>query len=51
MGIKYGIYLNNKLEKGHSGATKTFTNEGSLSQKEDFEIENVEVWGIDNDDF
>lgn len=49
MGTKYGIFLNNTLEKGHSGETKTFGNP-QLSVKEDFEIEDVEVWGIDEND-
>lgn len=47
MGLGYGIYLNNKLEKGSSAATRTFGNTAPLSQSENFEVENIEVWGID----
>ena len=51
MGQGYGIFLNNKLEKGSSAATRTFGNAGSLSQAENFEIDNIEVWGIDETDY
>lgn len=51
MGEGYGIFLNNKLEKGSSAGTRTFGNTGPLSLKENFEIENIEVWGIDENDY
>lgn len=48
MGFKYGIFLKNDLDKGSTAATKTFGNEGPLSRKEDFLVEEVEVWGVDS---
>ena len=46
MGFKYGIYVNKTLERGSSSETKTFGNP-MLSRKEDFEVEEIEVWAPD----
>lgn len=40
--------MNRNLEKGSSAATNTFGNTQPLSAKEDFHIDEVEVWGVDN---
>ena len=47
MGFKYGIYVKNDLDKGSSSGTKTFGNSEKLSKKEDFFIEEIEIWGVD----
>ena len=47
MGFKYGIYIKNDLDKGSSSSTKTFGNPEKLSKKEDFFIDEVEIWGVD----
>lgn len=49
MGSKYGIFINSVLEKGFSAATETFGNTEPLSLKEDFIVENIEVWGLENE--
>ena len=51
MGTGYGIFMNNKLEKGSSASTRTFGNPSSLSRSEHFEIDSIEVWGIDETDY
>lgn len=38
MGIKYGLFLRNTLDKGSSAQSFTFGNSESLSKKEDFTI-------------
>jgi hypothetical protein len=47
MGFKYGIFVKNDLDKGSTAKTSTFGNPDILSKKEDFYIDEVEVWGID----
>jgi len=47
MGIKYGLFLRNTLDKGNSSSTLTFGNEEGLSAKEDFLIDEVELWTVD----
>jgi hypothetical protein len=39
MGVKYGLFLKNTLDKGSSSQSYTFGNTESLSKKEDFIIE------------
>ena len=48
MGLKYGIYIDSNLEKGFSSPTDTFGNTESLSLHEDFLVENIEIWGLEN---
>lgn len=48
MGFKYGIFLRNDLDRGSSSSTITFGNPQGLSKKEDFLVEEVELWGIDS---
>ena len=47
MGFKYGIFLKNDMDKGSTATTHTFGNKGILSKKEDFYVDEVEVWAID----
>ena len=46
MGFKYGIFLKNDLTKGSTAPTSTFGNKQRFSKKEDFMVEEVEVWGV-----
>lgn len=48
MGVKYGLFVRNTMDKGSSSATYTFGNTESLSKKEDFTVEEVELWTVDN---
>ena len=48
MGFKYGIFLKNDLDKGSTAPTSTFGNKEGLSKKEDFLVEEVEIWGVDS---
>ena len=47
MGFKYGIFVKNDLDKGSTANTTTFGNKEILSKKEDFYVDEVEVWGLD----
>lgn len=38
MGVKYGLFIRNTIDKGSSAASYTFGNNESLSKKEDFII-------------
>ena len=48
MGTKYGIYVNSTLEKGFSAPTDTFGNTEPLSLHEEFMIDNIEIWGLED---
>ena len=39
MGVKYGLFIKNTMDKGSSSATFTFGNAEGLSKKEDFTVE------------
>ena len=47
MGFKYGIFIKNDFDRGSTANTTTFGNQEILSKKEDFYIDEVEVWGMD----
>lgn len=47
MGIKYGIFVDRTFDKGSSASTFTFGNPDMLSKKEDFLIDEFEIWGVD----
>lgn len=47
MGFKYGIWIKNDFDKGSTCSTHTFGNTEILSKKEDFYIQEIEIWGID----
>lgn len=47
MGFKYGIWIKNDFDKGSTSSTATFGNPGMLSKKEDFFLEEMEIWGVD----
>ena len=47
MGFKYGIYVKNDMDSGSTARTDTFGNKCMLSKKEEFYIDDVELWGID----
>lgn len=47
MGVQYGIFINRNFEKGTSAPTFTFGNKEPLSVKENFLIDEIELWGID----
>jgi hypothetical protein len=46
--VKYGLFIRNTMDKGSSSATFTFGNSEGLSKKEDFTVEEVELWAVDN---
>jgi hypothetical protein len=48
MGFTYGILIKSDLDRGSSSSTATFGNTEMLSKKEDFRVEEIEVWGIDS---
>lgn len=48
MGVNYGVFVDRNLEKGSSASTVTFGNKEKLSRKEDFHIDEVEIWGVDS---
>lgn len=48
MGFTFGILIKRDLDRGSSSSTYTFGNTDILSKKEDFAIEEIEVWGIDS---
>ena len=48
MGMKYGIFVQRNFEKGSSASTNTFGNTDMLSKKEDFLIDDIEIWGVDS---
>jgi hypothetical protein len=48
MGVKYGLFIKSTMDKGSSSATFTFGNSEGLSKKEDFTVEEVELWAVDN---
>ncbi len=41
MGLNYGIFVRNTLDKGSSSRTSTFGNPDMLSKKEDFLVDDV----------
>lgn len=47
MGFKYGIWIKNDFDKGSTSSTATFGNTGILSKKEDFFVEEMEIWAVD----
>lgn len=47
MGVNYGIFVDRNLEKGSSASTNTFGNKERLSKKEDFLVDEIELWGVD----